>query len=52
MNKRTFDLIIGVGIGLVGCMTGARLWSTRYLIEGKSDGPLHVTALVVKAVTG
>ena len=52
MNKRTFDLIIGVSIGFVGCMTGARLWSTRYLMEGKKDGPLHWTALVTKAVTG
>ena len=52
MNKRTFDLIVGTTVGVIGCMTGLRLWSTRYLIEGKSDGPLHVTALVVKAVTG
>lgn len=52
MNKRTFDLIIGVSIGVLGCVTGGRLWSTRYLLEGKSEGPLHVTALVVKAFTG
>jgi hypothetical protein len=52
MNKRTFDLIVGVAIGVLGCATGARLWSTRYLLEGKSDGPLHVTALITKAVTG
>lgn len=52
MNKRTFDLIVGVTVGVIGVMTGARLWATRQLIEGKPEGPLHVTALVTKAVTG
>lgn len=52
MNKRTFDLILGVSVGMYAAMTGFRLWSTRYLIEGKPEGVLHVTALVTKAVTG
>ena len=52
MNKRTFDLALGVFVGGYAAMTGFRLWSTRYLLEGKSDGPLHIAALVTKAVTG
>lgn len=52
MNKRTFDLALGVFIGGYAAMTGVRLWSTRYLLEGKPDGFLHLTAQVSKAVTG
>ena len=52
MNKRAFDLSVGVFVGCYAAMTGFRLWSTRYLIEGKSEGILHTTAEVVKAVTG
>ena len=52
MNKRTFDLALGVFIGGYAAMTGFRLWSTRYLMEGKSEGPLNLLAQVTKAVTG
>ncbi len=52
MNKRTFDLIIGVTVGVYAAMTGVRLWAGRYLISGKASGALHTTALVTKAVTG
>lgn len=52
MNKRQFDLAVGVTVGVIASMTGARLWSTRYLIEGKATGPMHTLAEVVKAVTG
>jgi hypothetical protein len=52
MNKRTFDLIVGVTVGIYATMTGARLWSTKELLVGKADGPMHTLAEVVKAVTG
>ncbi len=52
MNKRQFDLALGVFIGAYAAMTGFRLWATRYLMEGKPDGFIHTTAEVVKAVTG
>jgi hypothetical protein len=52
MNKRQFDLSVGVFVGAYAAMTGVRLWATRYLIEGKSDGALHTLAEVAKAVTG
>lgn len=52
MNKRQFDLSIGVFLGAYATMTGVRLWATRYLIEGKSSGVLHTLAEVSKAVTG
>lgn len=52
MNKRTFDLSVAVFVGAYAAMTGFRLWSTRYLIEGKPNGILHVTAEVTKAITG
>ncbi|MDE1881996.1 MAG: hypothetical protein KGI89_15790 [Euryarchaeota archaeon] len=52
MNKRQFDLSVGVFVGAYAAMTGFRLWSTRYLMEGKSQGVLHTVAEVVKAVTG
>ena len=52
MNKRAFDLSVGVFIGCYAAMTGFRLWAGRYLIEGKASGPLHMTAEVVKVVTG
>jgi hypothetical protein len=52
MNKRQFDLSVGVFIGAYAVMTGFRLWTARYLIEGKPNGPLHDIAEVLKAVTG
>ncbi len=52
MNKRQFDLSVGVFVGAYAAMTGFRLWAGRYLIEGKPKGILHTTAEVVKAVTG
>ena len=52
MNKRQFDLGIAVFVGAYAAMTGFRLWSTRYLIEGKSKGVLHTVAEVTKAITG
>ncbi len=52
MNKRQFDLAIGVFVGAYASMTGFRLWATRYLVEGKSEGILHTLAEVTKAVTG
>jgi len=52
MNKRTFDLALAVFIGGYAAMTGVRLWATRRLVEGKPDGPLHLTAQVAKAITG
>jgi hypothetical protein len=52
MNKRTFDLIIGVTVGVYATMTGFRLWSTRQLLEGPSQGVLHTVAEVTKAITG
>ena len=52
MNKRQFDLGLGIFVGAYAAMTGFRLWSTRYLIEGKSNGALHTVAEVTKAITG
>jgi hypothetical protein len=52
MNKRQFDLGIAIFVGCYAAMTGFRLWSTRYLIEGKPQGVMHVTAEVTKAITG
>jgi hypothetical protein len=52
MNKRAFDLSLGVFVGGYAAMTGFRLWSTRYLMEGKTTGIVHNVALVMKAVTG
>jgi len=52
MNKRQFDLAVGVSIGVYAAFTGVRLWSTRYLIEGKAVGPMHTLAEVSKAITG
>lgn len=52
MNKRQFDLAVGVAVGVYASFTGLRLWSTRYLIEGKSDGALHTVAQISKAITG
>lgn len=52
MNKRTFDLSVGVTVGVIAAMTGVRLWATRYLIEGKTHGFLRTTAEVTKAITG
>ena len=52
MNKRAFDLSVGVFVGCYAAMTGFRLWANRYLIEGKPQGVLHTTAEVLKAVTG
>lgn len=52
MNKRTFDLVVAVLVGVIAAETGFRLWATRYLMEGKSNGVLHITAEVTKAVTG
>jgi len=52
MNKRTFDLIVAVTVGVIAAETGFRLWATRYLQEGKPEGPLNMVAQVTKAVTG
>ena len=52
MNKRTFDLIVAVTVGVIAAETGFRLWATRYLQEGKPEGVLNMTAQVLKAVTG
>lgn len=52
MNKRQFDLSVGVFLGAYATMTGVRLWATRYLIEGKATGPMHTLAEVAKATTG
>jgi hypothetical protein len=52
MNKRTFDLSLGVFVGGYAAMTGFRLWSTRVLMEGKPDGFLHTVAEITKAITG
>jgi hypothetical protein len=52
LNKRTFDLMIGVFAGGVGALAGIRLWAHRYLMEGKPDGPLAWVASVAKVVTG
>jgi hypothetical protein len=52
MNKRQFDLAVGVAVGVYAAFTGVRLWSTRYLIEGKPAGPMHTLAEVSKAITG
>ena len=52
MNKRQFDLAVGVTVGVIATVTGARLWATSYLIQGKQTGPMHVLAEVTKAVTG
>ena len=52
MNKRQFDLSVGVFVGAYAAMTGFRLWAGRYLMEGKSSGVLHTLAEVTKAVTG
>ena len=52
MNKRQFDLAVGVTVGVIATLTGARLWATRYLLEGKSSGVMHTIAEVTKAVTG
>ena len=52
MNKRQFDLGIAVFVGAYATMTGFRLWSTRYLLEGKSAGAMHTAAEIVKAITG
>lgn len=51
VNKRTFDLIVGVNVGVIGAFTGLRLWSTRYLLEGQ-PGFLYTVAAITKAVTG
>lgn len=52
MNKRQFDLAVGVAVGVYASFTGLRLWSTRYLLEGNQTGILHTIAEVSKAVTG
>ena len=52
MNKRQFDLAVGVTVGVIATLTGARLWATRYLLEGKSAGVMHTVAEVTKAITG
>jgi hypothetical protein len=52
MNKRTFDLIVAVTVGVIAAETGFRLWATRYLIEGKPEGALNMVAQLTKAVTG
>lgn len=51
-TKRTFDLCLAVFVGGYAAMTGLRLWSTRYLSEGKQSGLLHTAAAVSKAITG
>ena len=52
MNKRTFDLIVAVTVGVIAVETGFRLWATRQLMEGKAQGVTHTTAEIVKAITG
>ena len=52
MNKRGFDLAVGVSVGVFAAFTGVRLWSTRYLLEGQASGPMHTLAEVAKAITG
>ena len=52
MNKRQFDLALGVSVGVFATFTGLRLWSTKELIEGKSTGLRRTIAEVCKAITG
>ena len=52
MNKRQFDLAVGVAVGVYAAFTGLRLWSTKELLEGKSTGVRHTIAEVSKAITG
>jgi hypothetical protein len=51
VNRRTFDLIIAVQIGLLAVVTGARVWARAVQVE--SRGPvLTKVGKVVQAVTG
>jgi len=49
MTKRTFDLAFGVAAATIIAFGGARIWATRYLMEGKPSGVLHGVAYVTKA---
>jgi hypothetical protein len=51
MTKRTFDLAVGVTVGVIAALTGVRLWATKRLAEGTPGIGLTVAA-VAKAVTG
>jgi hypothetical protein len=51
VNRRTFDLIIAVQIGLLAVVTGARVWARAVQVE--SRGPILVkVAKITQAVTG
>lgn len=52
VNKRQFDLAVGVAVGVYAAFTGLRLWAGKELLEGKSSGIKHTVAEVAKAVTG
>lgn len=52
MNKRQFDLSVGVTVGVIAAFTGVRLWAAKYLLTGKQQGPMRTLAEVTKAITG
>lgn len=51
MNKRTFDLIVGVDVGILILWGGLSLWSRRRLMTGPNSGLGYDVAKVSKAVT-
>ena len=52
MTKKNFDLDVAIILGVVfGPLLLARLWATRRLIEGSTQGVGYGTAKVVKAAT-
>jgi hypothetical protein len=51
-GKRQFDLTVAVILGVYfGPLVLARLWATRRIMEGPSQGVGYGTAKVVKAAT-
>lgn len=51
-NRSTFHLAFGVAAATIIAAGGARMWATRYLMEGKQSGVLHGVAAVTKGVLG
>jgi len=52
MNKRQFDLSVGVTVGVIAAFTGLRLWAAKTLLTDTKGGALFTFAEVVKSITG
>lgn len=51
MNKRTFDLIVAVDVGVLILWGGLSMWSRKRLMTGPNSGLGYDVAKISKAAT-